>query len=76
MNTEPMNKRTQHRLDWHSGFEGGLMISFRRYSGDLTIEREHPLSSEPLRIDFIVIKQHTETGVFSNFSSLILAAES
>ena len=63
MNTESMDKMTQHRLDWHSGFECRLMISFRKYSEDLTIEREHPLSSEPLRIDFIVIKKHTETKI-------------
>ena len=43
------------RLDWHSGFEGGLRYSFRNYADDIEIEREHLLSKEPLRIDFLIV---------------------
>ncbi len=55
-----MKKQTEkekHRLDWHSGFEGGLWLSLRKYISSLHIEREHPLSEEPLRIDFLVIRK-------------------
>ncbi len=45
------------QIDWHSGFAGGLELSFRRYRADLEIEREHPLSKEPLKIDFMIIKK-------------------
>ena len=57
--TEEQSSEKQ-RLDWHSGFEGGLMLSLRKYSKDVEVEREHPLSGEPLRIDFIVIKKNTD----------------
>ncbi len=57
--TEEQSSEKQ-RLDWHSGFEGGLMLSLRKYSKDVEVEREHPLSSEPLRVDFIVIKKNTD----------------
>ena len=48
------------RLDWHSGFEGGLRYSFRNYADDIEIEREHLLSKEPLRIDFLIVKKNTQ----------------
>lgn len=47
------------RLDWHSGFEGSLQLSLRKYASDIEIEREHTLSKEPLRIDFLVVKKNT-----------------
>lgn len=52
-----MNHSETSQIDWHSGFAGGLALSFRKYRDDIEIEREHPLSSEPLRIDFMVIKK-------------------
>ncbi len=60
MTEKQNNSDEKKRLDWHSGFEGGLMLSLRRYAKDLQIEREHPLSSEPLRIDFLVIKKRPD----------------
>lgn len=60
--TEEQNSDKQ-RLDWHSGFEGGLMLSLRKYAKELEVEREHPLSSEPLRIDFIVIKKNSDVVI-------------
>ena len=52
-----MNHSETSQIDWHSGFAGGLALSFRKYRDDIEIEREHPLSNEPLRIDFMVIKK-------------------
>ncbi|MBQ7506190.1 MAG: hypothetical protein IJT05_02590 [Lachnospiraceae bacterium] len=49
--------KTTAQIDWHSGFAGGLALSFRKYRADIEIEREHTLSNEPLRIDFMVIKK-------------------
>ncbi|MBE5841667.1 MAG: hypothetical protein E7304_09690 [Butyrivibrio sp.] len=57
-----MNEK--QRLDWHSGFEGGLRLCLRKYASDLEIEREHPLSSEPLRIDYLILKK--KSGVKIN----------
>lgn len=51
------NKTEFMQIDWHSGFAGGLALSFRKYRTDIEIEREHPLSNEPLRIDFMIIKK-------------------
>ena len=49
----------ENSIDWHSGFAGGLEFSFRRYRDVITIEREHLLSKEPLRIDFLLVKKRS-----------------
>ncbi len=50
-------KNNKRNIDWHSGFAGGLGLCFRRYRDKITIEREHLLSKQPLRVDFLVLKK-------------------
>ena len=65
MNEEINDLDTNSRLDWHTGFEGGLRLSLRNYAYFINIEREHYLSNEPLRIDFLVIKK-TPDAIIDN----------
>ena len=65
MNEETNGLDTNSRLDWHTGFEGGLRLSLRNYAYFINIEREHYLSSEPLRIDFLVVKK-TPDAIIDN----------
>ncbi len=51
------------RIDWHSGFAGGLELGFRRYRNEITIEREHLLSKEPLRVDFLLLKKRPDAHI-------------
>ncbi len=44
------------RKAWHAGFAGGLELCFRKYKDKLTYDREYLLAKEPLKIDFIVIR--------------------
>ena len=46
------------QIDWHSGFSGGLRLSFREYKYDLSIEREHYITDEPTRMDHLIIKKN------------------
>ena len=55
VNNKPNNKQ-KDQIDWHSGFAGGLELVFRDYKDQLSIEREHSLSKQPLRIDFLLLK--------------------
>ncbi|WP_026524023.1 hypothetical protein [Butyrivibrio sp. MB2005] len=55
MKNKQKNKQKE-QIDWHSGFAGGLELVFRDYKDQLTIEREHSLSKQPLRIDFLLLK--------------------
>ena len=43
--------------DWHSGFAGGIGLGFRRYRGQIEIEREHLLSKAPLKIDYLLLNK-------------------
>lgn len=60
-----MNEETneKERLDWHSGFDAGLRLSMRKYADDLKIEREHSLSDQPLRIDYLVLRKSSLTKI-------------
>lgn len=51
------------QLDWHSGFAGGLSLSLRKYRDSIEIEREHYLSKEPLRIDYLLIKKNKDVRI-------------
>ena len=50
------------QIDWHSGFDGGLHLSLRKYKNDIDIEREHYITDEPTKIDELLIKK--KPGVF------------
>ncbi len=43
--------REKERLDWHSGFDGGLNLSFMKYKKDNIIEYENP--NDELNIDVL-----------------------
>ena len=62
MSKEKDNNHKQH-IDWHSGFAGGLGLGFQHYRSSLDIEREHPLTKEPPRIDFLVIKKTSDVSI-------------
>ncbi len=55
-----MKRKKKKNIDWHSGFVGGLGLCFRKYRDKITIEREHLLSKQPTRIDFLVIKKQPD----------------
>ena len=44
-------------IAWHPGFYSATELDFLEYSDVLEYEREHSLSKEPLKIDFMVIKR-------------------
>lgn len=52
--------KNKKNIDWHSGFAGGLGLCFRKYREHITIEREHLLSKQPMRIDFLVVKKQPD----------------
>ena len=56
-------QRLKKRIDWHSGFAGALGLSFRKYRDVLEIQREVPITKEPLRIDFLLIKKKEEAAI-------------
>ena len=64
------DKRSKPQIDWHSGFAGGLELLFRDYKNQLSIEREHLLSKQPTRIDFLLIKATPGTIIDNDIGRL------
>ncbi|MDR0670184.1 MAG: hypothetical protein LBF95_08895, partial [Treponema sp.] len=47
--------------DWHAAFRDAIRLTFFPYLHVLSFEFEHPLNTEPLRIDAVIIKK--EPGI-------------
>jgi hypothetical protein len=57
-----MEKRVDE-IQWHPGFYGAAELEFKQNKKDLEFEREYNLSKEPLRIDLLIIKKHTDVAI-------------
>ena len=53
----------EEKTQWHNAFFVAIQAQLIEYKDDLTYESEHPLTTEPLRIDVLVIKKRPETVV-------------
>jgi hypothetical protein len=50
-------KKDTERTAWHPAFQGAIELEFREYLYALEITAEYPLTSEPLKIDLLVVKK-------------------
>ena len=51
-----MQKEEAKMLQWHPAFYADLQIEFREETEKLKFEREYLLSSKPMAIDVLIIK--------------------
>jgi hypothetical protein len=56
-------KKDTKGIPWHPAFVVALQATLIDYRDDLEYELEHPLTSEPLRIDVLVVKKRPEAVV-------------
>ena len=59
-------KKPKGKLPWHSAFFAGIQIEFEKEAEKLTFENEHQLGTDPMRIDVLIIKKHTEERIQKN----------
>ena len=59
MSDSSPNEKTQ----WHPAFRLGLKIELRRFQDILEFQEEVPLTTEPLRMDFLVIKKSSQVEI-------------
>jgi hypothetical protein len=50
-------------LSWHTAFFDAIRLELYPYRDALSFESEHPLNSEPLRIDVVIIKKEREVVI-------------
>ncbi|MBQ9233184.1 MAG: hypothetical protein IJ167_04010 [Lachnospiraceae bacterium] len=47
-------------IKWHPGFYGSIEYILKEYKNDLTYDREHELSKEPIKMDLLIIKKKSD----------------
>ena len=63
-------KKPKSKLPWHSAFFAGIQIEFEKEAEKLTFENEHQLGTDPMRIDVLIIKKHTEEQIQKNIGRI------
>jgi len=64
------NHESPSRISWHPAFVEALQMELREYRDDLEFHPEHPLTSEPLQIDCIVMKKTKDAVIKKNFAAI------
>jgi hypothetical protein len=58
------------RTSWHPAFAQAIENEFEDSKDALTFETEHPLTSEPLRIDILIIKKKKDVVLKKNIGRI------
>ena len=58
-----MTGKERKKIQWHSGFYGGIELDLRDYKDDLAFEEEHELSKKPIRMDLLIIYKKTDVEI-------------
>lgn len=67
MNQEEEKKE---KIYWHSAFFAALQLELHDYNQNLDYNNEYYLSKEPLRIDVLVIKKHSDINIEKNIGKI------
>ena len=62
--------KTKEQLPWHPAFFAGIQIEFEEEAHKLTFENEHQLGTDPMRIDVLIIKKHSEENIQKNIGRI------
>ncbi|MDR0403325.1 MAG: hypothetical protein LBH35_07035, partial [Treponema sp.] len=57
INSERTEQRKKQPVTWHTAFYDAIRLELYQYRDVLSFEFEHPLNTEPLRIDVVIIKK-------------------
>ena len=58
------------RISWHPAFEQAIKHELEDYLDVLTFEAEHQLTTEPLKIDVLIIKKEKDVVIEKNFAQI------
>ena len=56
-------KKGKKGIPWHPAFVVALKLTLIDYDDELDYKLEHPLNTEPLEIDVLVVKKHSNTVI-------------
>ncbi|MDR2921950.1 MAG: hypothetical protein LBU85_01255 [Treponema sp.] len=67
---ETKNQQTRDRIFWHPAFFEAIQMELEEYSRELLFLPEHQLTTEPLRIDAVIIKKSGDKPIKKNIASI------
>ncbi|GMO43977.1 MAG: hypothetical protein Pg6C_05860 [Treponemataceae bacterium] len=65
-----MRKEAQEKIPWHPAFVQALQLELEDYADELEFKAEYQLTSEPLRIDIVVIKKKAGVTIDKNIGRI------
>ena len=63
-------KNDEERISWHPAFFEAIQMELDEYSHALQFISEYQLTTEPLRIDVVIIKKARDIAIKKNFASI------
>jgi hypothetical protein len=60
-------------IDWHTAFYDAIQLELEAYEDSLTFEFEHPLNTNPLIIDAVIVKKHRNIVIKKNIAQMFRA---
>jgi hypothetical protein len=63
-------RKKKDDIKWHPAFVIALQGTLLEYSDDLYYKFEHPLTTDPLKIDFLVVKKRPETVIGKQIAAI------
>ena len=66
----PSGKSDGERIAWHPAFFQAIQMELEEYGDDLSFISEFPLTSEPLRIDVLIVKKTSTVPIKKNIAAI------
>jgi hypothetical protein len=64
------NAQQKHGITWHTAFYDAIRLEFLPYKDVLDFKQEFQLTTEPLRIDVLVVKKKAGVVIDKNIASI------
>jgi hypothetical protein len=65
-----MDKNDKSIVQWHPAFYAGIQIELEEYADSLSFENEHQLSTKPLELDILIIKNNKGVKISKNIGRI------
>jgi hypothetical protein len=69
-NKHQKNENKEPRMTWHDAFYQAIQLDLLDYKDDLSFQFEHQLTTQPLRIDVVIVKKKPDISIKKNIAAI------